>query len=98
MQLSPQGHATRSLNGPRAALDLRLGGNTSDCDSRSLSPSSAVLVEEEPSAAGQWEEGWGSTEGQNRLRRRSACIVSGGKEKELEEMREALKVGCTRVD
>ena len=37
-------------------------------------------------------------EEQKQCRRRSACIVDGGKEKEVEEMREALKVGLPRVD
>lgn len=95
MQHSPKDHASRSpVNGRRTELDLRLGGSTSDCDDRSRGSSPAVGGDEEPSSAGQWEEGRKDAEEQSRFWRRSACIVAGGKEKEVGEMREALKVGA----
>lgn len=92
---------TRSLvdGEHRADLGFRSDGHTSNCRyDQPRSPSPAIFVEEHPSSAGPEKEGWRCVEEQKQCRRRSACIVDGGKEKEVEEMREALKVGLPRVD
>ena len=82
----------------RTDMDFGSGRNTSSCgyeQARSLFPTD---FPKDPSSAGQGEEGRGHVDEQKRRWRRSACIVDGGKEKEVGEMREALKVGLACAD
>lgn len=74
-------------------LDFGSGRNTSSFvyeRTQSLFPTD---FPKDLSSAGQREEGRGHVDEQKHRWRRSACIVDGGKEKEVGEMREALKVG-----
>lgn len=85
---------------PRGDLDFVSGRKTSSYSyeqPRSLSP--ATFLEDLSSSTGQGEEeGRRGVEEQKHFWRRSACITDGGKEKEVGEMREALKVSLPREE
>ena len=81
-------------------MDFGSGRNTSGCGYEqvwSLFPRDFL---KDLSSAGQGTEGRRHVDKQKHRWRRSACIIDGGKEKEVGEMREALKVGlaCVHVD